>query len=133
MLDAKAIGQRIKIVRGKATQQEFASMLEVGRASLTRYELGERPPDLEFVDKLYNVCKIDPLWLMTGLSGHQPMEPEEQLLLSRFRTCNPDLRDAALRVVLGATTERSRLVIKGGKNSRFAGNNYNEAKKETDI
>ena len=42
MFDAKMIGQRIKVIRGQQSQQEFADLLNIGRASLARYEVGDR-------------------------------------------------------------------------------------------
>ena len=127
MFDAKIIGQRIKMIRGQQNQQEFAELLNIGRASLARYEVGDRPPDLEFAYKTYVMCGVNPLWLITGESEQSPLTPEEQLLLSRFRTSPQLVRDAALRVVLGAIVqpEEKEQAI-SGSNNRVAGGDYNE-------
>ena|GEM_PF-1251933 len=74
-LDPIAIGQRIRETRGKATQQEFASRLGVGRVSVARYETGERTPDAEFVARISVVCGVDPMWLLVG--QQRPIEARE--------------------------------------------------------
>ena len=130
MFDAKMIGQRIKMIRGQQSQQEFAELLNIGRASLARYELGDRPPDLEFAYKTYVMCGVNPLWLMTGQAEQSPLASEEQLLLSRFRTSPQMVRDAALRVVLGAIIhpDPPQNGISGNNNqgnSTGQNNNYN--------
>lgn len=77
-LDPTQIGARLKSLRGNATQQEFASMLGVGRVSIARYETGARVPDAEFLLALALRLDVDPIWL---LSGHGA-EPEQQDVLT---------------------------------------------------
>ena len=128
MFDAKMIGQRIKVIRGQQSQQEFADLLNIGRASLARYEVGDRPPDLEFAYKAHVICGVNPLWLMTGETEQSPLPSEEQLLLSRFRTSPQLVKDAALRVVLGVIVNPATSQTISGDGNRVAFGNYHEVK-----
>ena len=128
MFDAKMIGQRIKVIRGQQSQQEFADLLNIGRASLARYEVGDRPPDLEFAYKTYVICGVNPLWLMTVETEQSPLPSEEQLLLSRFRTSPQLVKAAALRVVLGVIVNPATSQTISGDGNRVAFGNYHEVK-----
>ena len=140
-MDAIAIGLRIKTIRGQETQKDFAERLGVGRTSLARYELGERPPDAEFLYKIYTTCHTEPLWLLTGITEQKTsLTPEEHVLLARFRSGSQELRDAALRVLFGVPTpsEFNQNGISGGNNqgnSTGQNNSYNavDANKTFDI
>lgn len=57
---ALEIGKKIKILRGKKSQDVFASELGISRGALSFYENGERTPDAKFV---YKVC------ILTGVSA----------------------------------------------------------------
>lgn len=120
------VGLRIKSIRGAATQKEFAERLGVARTSLARYEAGENAPDAEFLLKAYTVCQIEPLWLLTGITSQQsPLTLDEQMLVARFRSGSQELRDAALRVLLGASEKTYDIT---GTGNRVAYGTYNEYK-----
>ena len=80
-------GDRIRLIRGKLTQNEFAEQLGVGRTSVIRYEADERLPDAEFLIKLNVLYKIQPLWLLIGqgddVSGVK-LTPRQHTLLTNF-------------------------------------------------
>ncbi|WP_457571282.1 helix-turn-helix domain-containing protein [Desulfovulcanus sp.] len=63
---AKEIGLRIKNVRGKLNQSEFATMLGVHRSTLSRYERGEFEPSIDFLDHLCSNFGININWLLFG-------------------------------------------------------------------
>jgi transcriptional regulator with XRE-family HTH domain len=66
-IDAKAIGRRIREIRGfDMTQAEFGRMLGIGQTQLSRYELGMNLPTSEILIKLkaYSGKSID--WILTG-------------------------------------------------------------------
>lgn len=66
-IDAKAIGHRIREIRGfDVTQAEFGRMLGIGQTQLSRYELGLNLPTSEILIKLktYSGKSID--WILTG-------------------------------------------------------------------
>lgn len=59
------IGEKIREIRKcrKMTQIEFANFLDVGVATIRRYENSSRQPDYSFLEKLINQLKINPMWL----------------------------------------------------------------------
>lgn len=59
------LGTRIREVRGKTTQEEFAPAYGLHVNTLRRYELGERSPDPGFLRELVRRNKkVDPAWLL---------------------------------------------------------------------
>lgn len=61
------IGDRIKLARGKRSQDDEAAMLGIHKNTLARYESGARNPDSEFIEKLLSVHpEINPMWFVTG-------------------------------------------------------------------
>lgn len=63
------VGQRIRMVRGKLTQTDFAKVLGVYKQNyISRYERGRVPsPDLLIKISDYGKVTID--WLLTGKGG----------------------------------------------------------------
>lgn len=69
-LDLKAIGRRIREIRGfDLTQAEFGRMLGIGQAQLSKYEKGENSLTLDLLLRLkvYSGRSID--WIVTGEEG----------------------------------------------------------------
>lgn len=63
----KAIGRRIRQIRGfDLTQQQFARMLGVGQAAVSKFEKGQSFPSVEILLRLreYSGRSID--WIVTG-------------------------------------------------------------------
>lgn len=62
----KTIGERIRQVRGKLSQAEFATKLGVSKGAIGSYESEKQKPGMQF---LYAVCdnfNIEPRWLLMG-------------------------------------------------------------------
>ena len=66
LLPMKTLGERIKIVRGKETQDAFASRIGVSKASLGGYERDENSPSAEAILKICSKNDISVEWLLTG-------------------------------------------------------------------
>ena len=64
----EAVGQRLKELRGRQNQAEFAGMLEVGLSSYARYEQGKRAPDGDLLLRLQrDGVSLD--WLLAGVGS----------------------------------------------------------------
>ena len=66
-LDLKAIGRRIREIRGfDLNQKQFGKMLGIGQTQLSKYELGQSAPTVEILLKFkaYSGKSID--WILTG-------------------------------------------------------------------
>jgi transcriptional regulator with XRE-family HTH domain len=77
-IDYKALGAKIKHVRGAATQADFARKFGITRAEISKIERGEVRPTAEL---LYNICLKHHLSIEWMLSGHEPSsEPAQEEL-----------------------------------------------------
>lgn len=56
-MDRKEIGNRLKALRGKKSQEEVAKELEISVSSYQKYELGIRIPRDEIKIKIANLYK----------------------------------------------------------------------------
>ena len=68
-IDYKALGSKIRHVRGAATQADFAKEFGITRAEVSKIERGEGRPTAEL---LYNICLKHHLSIEWMLSGHEP-------------------------------------------------------------
>lgn len=65
----KQLGERLQSLRGRTSRLDFARHFGISVSSLTRWEKGERQPDLDF---LYNVAisyEISSDWLLLGVGA----------------------------------------------------------------
>lgn len=69
------LGERLRQVRGKTSQEQFARLLELNKNSVGSYERGERTPNANTLSKIVVKCGVSPYWL---LSGEGPMYPGDQ-------------------------------------------------------
>lgn len=60
------IGQRILSIRGKESRKDFADRMEIGTATLQRYENDERLPDVSFLIKLHQETGLSLDYLILG-------------------------------------------------------------------
>ena len=65
-IDLRAIGRRIRQLRGGATQEEFARALRISQAQLSKYELGQSAPPLGVLAKLAERLDKSVDWILTG-------------------------------------------------------------------
>lgn len=64
MFNKEILGKRIKKVRGKKSQDVFASELGISRGALSFYENGERTPDAEIIYKICELCNVSADYLL---------------------------------------------------------------------
>jgi transcriptional regulator with XRE-family HTH domain len=67
-VDLDAIGKRIRRLRNQATQEEFAEVLGISQAQLSKYELGQSAPPLGFLISLARHRGKSVDWILTGQS-----------------------------------------------------------------
>jgi len=60
------MGQRIRQLRGEATQQEFSRALGISQAQLSKYELGQSALPLGLLAKLAEKSGRSTDWILTG-------------------------------------------------------------------
>ena len=67
-MDLEAVGQRVRQLRGTATQEEFALALNISQAQLSKYELGQSSLPLSLLVKLAERSGRTTDWILTGRS-----------------------------------------------------------------
>jgi transcriptional regulator with XRE-family HTH domain len=66
-LDLKAIGRRIRQIRGfDLTQEDFGRMLGIGQGQLSKYELGQSVPTVEILLRLKTYSRKSIDWILIG-------------------------------------------------------------------
>ena len=70
------IGNRIKQIRGKDTQKEFAKILGFSSSYLSEVESGKTKPSLELLVRISQIANCSLHWLLTG-EGFMNLEPSE--------------------------------------------------------
>ena len=68
------LGERIKLARGKASQDVFSRALKISKGSLGFYERNENLPNTDVILKICSETGVSLVWLLTGTG---PMYPEE--------------------------------------------------------
>jgi transcriptional regulator with XRE-family HTH domain len=99
----ETLGDRIKQVRGKLGQKEFADLLGIGRSTLIRYENNERMPDADFFIRMHTILHVESSWLLIGEgkkdTGEQMTADEAALLFSYRLLANEEDKRAICRFV----------------------------------
>ena len=67
-VDLRAVGGRIRQLRAGTTQEEFASVLGISQAQLSKYELVQSAPPLGVLIKLAGKYGKSTDWILTGRS-----------------------------------------------------------------
>lgn len=91
--------KEIRIQRG-LQQKNVAALLNCSPVTVSRYETGERDPDIETILRLCEIfgCTADYLLGRSAVPSAQ-LSPEEEDLLTAWRRATPEIRaiiDAAL-------------------------------------
>lgn len=99
MSSITSIGSRIRNIRGNESRASFAEKLNIGTATLQRYEGDERSPDIEFLTKLQTITGYSLDYLVYGKVTSIPND--EALLLEKYRQANLDTKNKMLMLLLG--------------------------------
>ena len=66
-------GERFRTIRksAKMNQDEFGQVLGVSRQTINAYENNRQRPPLDMMEKVCNLQKISPVWLLSGYGKRQ--------------------------------------------------------------
>lgn len=127
------IGARIKAERERLgmTQPDFAAAAGAAKRTLIEWEKGSTAPTAMQLSALA-VVGVDVLYVVTGQRVLSALPPDEAMLLDRYRASPRELRDAALRVLLGGEAPATRAAaikqeISGTANQVAAGHIVNQS------
>ncbi len=90
------IGDRLKKVRGKMSQEEAANKIGISRARLSHYETGRSEPDSEILGRLAKFYNVTTDYLITGKTrsdneGSTMKEKDEKDIAKRMEEIKKDL------------------------------------------
>lgn len=89
--------------RLRMNQTDFGRLGAVSKGSQILYEKGDGSPTADYLSAIA-LSGVDVQYVLTGVRSSVALTPEERLLVERFRESERELRDAALRVLLGGPT-----------------------------
>ena len=69
-----SLAERLKAVRGKIPQAEFAELVGIHKSSWGRYERGESEPSSSDLIKICSIFGVFPEWILLGVG---PMHPDD--------------------------------------------------------
>ncbi|WP_080925998.1 hypothetical protein [Pseudomonas chlororaphis] len=81
-------------------QTDFGRVGAVSKGSQILYEKGDGSPTADYLSAIA-LAGVDVQYVLTGVRSSVALTPEERLLIERFRESEQELKDAALRVLLG--------------------------------
>ena len=61
-----SIGERIRAIRGKISQEKFAERTGINKSTLGRYERGINSPDSNAISSICKAFHVNSEWLFTG-------------------------------------------------------------------
>ncbi len=94
------LGQRILEIRGKTSRKVFCDEMEIGTATLQRYESDERSPDLDFLIKLQNKTGLSLDYLVHG--EEIQLNTDEALVIEKYRNVDEQTKNKVLLTLMGS-------------------------------
>ncbi|MDQ0344267.1 transcriptional regulator with XRE-family HTH domain [Lederbergia wuyishanensis] len=79
MEDKKILGERLKSLRGKRTQEEVANLLGLSRARYSHYENNRVEPDTEILNKLADFYNVTTDYLLGRTINPDPIRKDEEV------------------------------------------------------
>lgn len=73
---SERLGKRIREIRGELTQAEFASLLDIKQAMVSRYEADKETPSPQVLLRMSRFSGRSMEWLLTGQEPLTEPEPE---------------------------------------------------------
>ena len=98
-----ALGDRIREARKSAglTQGQLASMVGIGKSTLSGYEHDGREPTMQILAKIMDVLGVDANFLLQDEARNQGsiLTDDEVMLIENYRELSDENRQKALRLV----------------------------------
>jgi transcriptional regulator with XRE-family HTH domain len=84
------LGSRIKLARGKTSQEAFAKNLQISKGALGFYERDENLPNSDVLLKICSTAGVGLNWLLTGEGamrpGYQEVMPKQSISATTLET-----------------------------------------------
>ncbi|AAS47857.1 MULTISPECIES: helix-turn-helix domain-containing protein [Burkholderia cepacia complex] len=109
-----SIGERLREERERLgySQTAFGALAEVTKQSQIKYEKGERSPDASYLAAIMRVG-ADVQYIVGAIRSSMALAPDEQELVSRYRSASLEVKAAAIGALAAASTTRQEQVFHG--------------------
>jgi len=104
----KTLGQRVRFLRGDLTQSEFADILRIKQAMISRYEADKETPSPKVLLRIATFSGKSIEWLLTGQDTLSVSEVEENFKRSGAKTTRNMTREDMIDLA-GAYVKDTRL------------------------
>jgi transcriptional regulator with XRE-family HTH domain len=104
-----SIGNRIKELRGKKSQKDFAEKVNIPFRTYQRYESGNVAPKGSALEKIAQNCNVSVEYILTGELSPAEEEQSMKIVAEFFRILNK-LPEKAQRDLLKTAKEKERLI-----------------------
>lgn len=99
--EPKSLGERIRFLRGDMTQSEFADILRIKQAMISRYEANKETPSPKVLLRISQFCNRSIEWLLTGEDNIGAASSEGEVKRLAAKTTRPMNRDDMIEVAGG--------------------------------
>ena len=74
--EVMTLGERLKLLRGRKSQEKFAALLGISQSALGTYESDSRSPDTRVIEAICQRCQVTADWLIFGMQDGSQPRPE---------------------------------------------------------
>jgi len=113
------IGDRIKEVRGKRSQDDFAQMHGIHRNTLSRWESGKRSPEYSFLRDITERHGLAPNWVLMGIGPKLLTESADKEASLRTQLLELERAQMRLQEDYISLSKENRILIKENADLRI--------------
>ncbi len=99
--EPNTLGERIRYLRGDMTQSEFADILRIKQAMISRYEANKETPSPKVLLRIAQFSNRTIEWLLTGSDTLSPRGGEEEIQRLGAKTTKQMTREDLMNVAGG--------------------------------
>lgn len=99
--DPKTLGERIRFIRGDLTQSEFADILRIKQAMISRYEADKETPSPRVLLRIAQFSSRSIEWLLTGSDTIAASSAEDEVRRIGAKSTRHMSRDDLVEIAAG--------------------------------
>lgn len=100
----ETLGEKIKLLRNKLTQEELAALLKVERSTLASWEVNRREPDIATLCRIASFFQVSIDWLVGHDCNTQKQLPQPTSIRETAGEYRAEIAPAWYRVIATAQT-----------------------------
>jgi len=99
--DPKTLGERVRFLRGDLTQSEFADILRIKQAMISRYEADKETPSPKVLLRIGPFSGKSIEWLLVGQDHLSKSSPEDKAKVMAAKTTRAMSKDDLVDIAAG--------------------------------